>query len=63
MHKIENILFGIALILFGIASILIAEYNNGGGLFETCGLISPFLGLGFTIFAMIYDGPKDKTEE
>lgn len=62
MHKIENILFGISLILFGIASMLILDYL-GGVFFEFTAVICPFLGLGFTIFAMIYDGPKDKTEE
>ena len=62
MHKIENILFGIALILFGIASMLIAEYT-GWGLFELFAVLCPIGGIVFTIFAMIYDGPKDKTEE
>ena len=62
MHKIENILFGIALILFGIAALPLAEYT-GWGLFELFAVLCPIGGLGFTIFAMIYDGPKDKNEE
>ena len=62
MHKIENILFGIALILFGIASMLITEYTDWG-LFELFAVLCPIVGIVFTIFAMIYDGPKDKTEE
>ena len=63
MHKIETILGGIALILFGIASILLLDYL-GGVFFEFTAVICPFLGLGFTIFGLIYDGKKDdKTEE
>ena len=62
MHKIENILFGIALILFGIAALPLAEYT-GWGLFELFAVLCPIGGIAFTILAMIYNGPKDKTEE
>lgn len=63
MHKIETILGGIAFILFGIASMLIAEYTYWG-LFELFAIFCPIIGLGFSIFGLVYDGKKDdKTEE
>ena len=63
MHKIETILGGIAIILFGIAAMPIAEYT-GWGLFEIFAILCPIIGLGFSIFGLIYDGKKDdKTEE
>lgn len=62
MHKIETILGGIAIILFGIASILLLDYL-GGIFFELTAVICPFLGLGLTIFGLIYDGKKEKNNE
>lgn len=62
MHKVETILFGIALILFGIASILI--YNNTEwGFFEIAGIIAPFLGLGISVVGVLYDGKNNEDDE
>ncbi|MBQ8413963.1 MAG: hypothetical protein IJX58_01790 [Clostridia bacterium] len=55
MHKIENILIGIALILFGIASMLIFNYTEWG-VFEVFGVISPIVGLIVVIVGAIYEG-------
>ena len=62
MHKIETILGGIALILFGIASMMIAEYTYWG-LFEFFAVACPIIGIGFSIFGLIYDGKKEKNNE
>ena len=62
MHKIETILFGIALILFGIASILISGYN-GWSLFEFTGVISPSAGLIVAVIGLFdKECSEDKTE-
>lgn len=63
MHKIETILFGIALILFGIASMLITGSTNWG-LFAILGFISPILGLITAIIGLFDKGySKDEEEE
>ena len=58
MHKVETILFGIAMILFGIASIIIADYT-GFALFELFGVVFPILGI-ITSFIGLFDGEKIK---
>lgn len=57
MHKLESILFGIAMILFGIASLMITNFTNWG-FFEVVGIVFPFLGLIVSII-----GVFDKNEE
>ena len=59
MHKVETILFGIALIIFGIASIMIVEYN-GWQVFELFGVASPILGIIVSLVGLFYDGKKEK---
>ena len=62
MHKIETILFGIAVILFGIASILI--YNNTEwGFFEVVGIISPIIGLIISIIGVFWDGKNTDSND
>ena len=64
MHKIETLLFGIALILFGIASILIFE-DNGWSLFGFTGVVSPILGLVVSFIGLFdkdYSGNEEKTD-
>ncbi len=62
MHKIEGILFGIALILFGIASILIADITQWG-FFEVLGVICPFLGLASAIIGLFDRGGSDSNDD
>lgn len=62
MYKIENILFGIALILFGIASLLIANFTNWS-LFGILGLISPIIGLIVSIIGCIYEGKSSNDND
>ena len=63
MHKVETILFGIALILFGIASLIILDYS-GWGFFEVTGIVSPILGIVISIIGVFYEGkPKYDNEE
>ena len=45
MHKIETILFGIAIILFGIASALVSNFFYLGGVFEIFAILAPIGGL------------------
>lgn len=61
MHKIETMLFGIALILFGIASLILATYN-GLDIFYVIGTISPLLGLIFSIVGLFDNGGKKGDE-
>ena len=62
MHKIESILFGIALILFGIASILIANATHWG-FFEVIGIVLPFFGLASAIIGIFDNGGSSDDEE
>ena len=55
MHKIETILFGIAILLFGVASTLIYQ-NTEWGFFEVAGIIAPFIGLGISALGLFYEG-------
>ena len=62
MHRIESILFGIALILFGIASILIANVTQWG-FFEIVGIVFPFLGLISAAIGIFDKGDSDNKNE
>ena len=62
MHKVESILFGIALILFGIASILIAKVTNFG-FFEVTGIVFPFLGLISATIGVFDNGEKNNKDD
>lgn len=55
MHKIENILVGIGLILFGIASILLVRLTDWM-IFELLGVIAPIIGIIVVIAGAIYEG-------
>ena len=55
MHKIENILVGIGLILFGIASILLVRHTDWM-IFELLGVIAPIIGIIVVIAGAIYEG-------
>ena len=55
MHKIENILVGIGLILFGIASILLVSLTDWM-IFELLGVIAPIIGIIVVIAGAIYEG-------
>lgn len=59
MHKLETIVFGIAVILFGIASILI--YNNTEwGFFEVVGIIAPIVGLIISTIGVFEDAKNNE---
>ncbi|MBO7196525.1 MAG: hypothetical protein J6V80_04270 [Clostridia bacterium] len=62
MHKVETILFGIAILLFGIASLLIYK-NTEWGFFEVAGVIAPILGLGISTLGVFYEGNSGKNDE
>lgn len=65
MHKIETLLFGIALILFGIASTLIFK-DNGWSLFGFTGIVFPILGLAVSIIGLFdkdYSNDEEKSED
>lgn len=62
MHRIETILGGIALILFGIASMMIAEYTYWG-LFELLAVVCPIIGIGFSIFGLLYNEKSSPSDE
>ena len=62
MHKIETILFGIAILLFGIASLIIYK-NTAWGFFEVAGIIAPILGLGVSVVGVFYEGKDDESDE
>ncbi len=63
MHKIENILLGIALILFGIASMLVFNHTEWA-ICEILGIFSPIVGLIVVIVGSVYEGKsKSNTDD
>ena len=61
MHKIETILFGIALILFGIAALIVAT-DTGLDIAYFIGTISPLAGLTSSIIGLFDNGGKSKDD-
>ena len=62
MHKIENILFGIALILFGIASLLIVGLTEWA-LFAILGIVAPIIGLIVVVVSCIYEEKSSNSKD
>ena len=63
MHKIETILFGIAIIIFGIASALISLLTNWG-FFAPLAIFAPFVGLAVAVIGIFDRGyDKDKGQQ
>jgi hypothetical protein len=56
MHKIETILFGIAIILFGIASALVSNFFYLGGVFEIFAILAPIGGLIICVIGLFDKG-------
>lgn len=51
----KKILLGIAVILFGIACLLINEVMIRNSFFEGLGVLSPFVGIGLSIYGTFED--------
>ena len=64
MHKIETILFGIAIILFGIASAAIVLITDWG-IFDLLAVFAPFIGLAVCVIGLFDKGysKSDKDNE
>ena len=62
MHKIETLLFGIALILFGIAALIVA-FDTGMDIAYIIGTVSPIAGLISSIIGLFDNGGKKGDEE
>lgn len=59
MHKLETILFGIALILFGIASALIVIITDWG-FFDLPAIFMPFIGIAVALIGLFDKGASRK---
>ncbi len=61
MHKVQTILFGIALIIFGIASALIAILTDWG-FFDLLAIFMPFIGLAVCVIGLFDKGYSKQHE-
>ena len=62
MHKLETILFGIALILFGIASSLIVIITDWG-FFDLSAIFMPFIGIAVAVIGLFDKGVSRKATD